>query len=69
MLEASLPGQARANYGFALVEHRELFEEEHGFRVPTATMSRTFDRLKLLLKEVLFAAGRHEQERRRWAIF
>ena len=50
-LEASLPAQARANPDLTLAEHCELFEEEHGIGVSTATMSRAFARLGLPLKK------------------
>ena len=51
-LEASLPDQARASPDLTPVDHCELFEEEHHVQVATATMSRTFERLKLPLKKV-----------------
>ena len=51
-LEAVLPVQARAEPDLTLAEHCELFEEEHGVRVSTATMSRAFERLGLPLKKV-----------------
>ena len=41
-LLAALPAQAKANPDLTLAEHRELFEEEHGFEVSTATVSRAF---------------------------
>jgi len=50
-LEAALPVQARANPDLTLAEHCELFEEEHGVWVSTATMSRAFERLGLPLKK------------------
>ena len=50
-LEAALPAQARANPDLTLAEHCELFEEQHGVRVSTATMSRAFERLGLPLKK------------------
>ena len=53
-LEASLPAQARANPDLTLAEHCELFEEDHGVRVSTATMSRAFQRLGLPLKKSPF---------------
>ena len=50
-LEERLPAQAgAANPDLTLAEHCELFEEEHGVRVSTATMSRAFGRLGLPLK-------------------
>ncbi len=50
-LEAFLPAQARANPDLTLAEHCELFEEQSGVRVSTATMSRAFGRLGLPLKK------------------
>ncbi len=50
-LEAALPAQARVNPDLTLEEHCELFEEAHGVRVSTATMSRAFRRLGLPLKK------------------
>ncbi len=50
-LEAFLPAQARANPDLTLAEHCELFEEQSGVRVSTATMSRAFGRLGLALKK------------------
>ena len=50
-LEEALPAQARANHDLTLAEHCELFEEAHGLRVSTATMSRAFARLGLPLKK------------------
>ena len=50
-LEASLPAQASANPDLTLAEHCELFEEDHGICVSTATMSRAFQRLGLPLKK------------------
>jgi transposase len=46
-LEAALPAQAEANPDLTLAEHCELFEEESGVRVSSATMSRAFGRLGL----------------------
>src|SRR5215216_3965740 len=47
-----VPGPpARANPDLTLAEHCELFEEEHGVWVSTATMSRAFERLGLPLKK------------------
>src|ERR687892_1080593 len=51
-LEAALPEQARANPDLTLAEHCELFEEEHGVWVSTATMSRAFERLDCRSKKV-----------------
>ena len=50
-LESALPAQARSNPDLTLAEHCELFEEEHGIGVSTATMSRAFARLGLPLKK------------------
>jgi transposase len=50
-LDAALPAQARLNPDLTLEEHCELFEETHGARVSTATMSRAFRRLGLPLKK------------------
>lgn len=50
-LLAALPAQAKANPDLTLAEHRELFEEEHGLGVSTATVSRAFGLLGLPLKK------------------
>jgi transposase len=50
-LEAALPAQARANSDLTLAEHCELFEDVHGVKVSTATMSRAFEKLGLPLKK------------------
>ena len=50
-LEEALPAQARANPDLTLAEHCEMFEEESGVGVSTATMSRAFRRLGLPLKK------------------
>lgn len=50
-LSAVLPAQARANPDLTLSEHCELFEEQEGVRVSTATMSRAFEKLGLPLKK------------------
>ena len=50
-LEAALPVQARANPDLTLAEHCELFEDVHGVKVSTATMSRAFEELGLPLKK------------------
>ena len=50
-LEAALPAQARRNPDLTLEEHRELFYDEHGIDVSTATVSRAFSRLGLPLKK------------------
>jgi transposase len=50
-LEAALPAQARANPDLTLEEHCELFEDVHGVKVSTATMSRAFEKLGLPLKK------------------
>ncbi len=51
MLEAALPGQVSRNPDLTLEEHRELFEDEHGVAVSTASVSRAFSRLGLPLKK------------------
>ena len=48
---AALPTQARANPDLTLAEHCELFEDVHGVKVSTATMSRAFEKLGLPLKK------------------
>lgn len=50
-LEESMPAQVERNPDFTLEEHRELFEDEHGTAVSTATVSRAFKRLGLPLKK------------------
>ena len=50
-LEAALPAQARANPDLTLAEHCELFEDVHGVKVSTATMSRALEKLGLPLKK------------------
>ena len=50
-LEAALSAQARANPDLTLAEHCELFEDVHGVKVSTATMSRAFEKLGLPLKK------------------
>jgi transposase len=50
-LEATLPAQARTNPDLTLAEHCELFEDVHGVKVSTATMSRAFEKLGLPLKK------------------
>jgi transposase len=50
-LESALPAQARSNPDLTLAEHCELFEDQHGIDVSTATMSRAFARLGLPLKK------------------
>ena len=47
-LESSLPAQVSRSPDFTLEKHRELFEDEHGVAVSTATVSRTLKRLGLL---------------------
>jgi transposase len=62
-LEQRLPAQVRLNPDLTLEEHCELFEEESGVEVSTATMSRAFERLGLPLKKSpsrLRSATRHE---------
>ena len=51
-LEERLPGQVRLNPDLTLAEHCELFEEQSGVGVSTATMSRAFAGLGLTLKKV-----------------
>jgi transposase len=50
-LEQRLPAQVRLNPDLTLAEHCELFEEQSGLAVSTATMSRAFERLGLPLKK------------------
>ena len=50
-LEQRLPAQARSNPELTLAEHCELFEDIHGVKVSTATMSRAFEKLGLPLKK------------------
>jgi len=50
-LEAALPAQVSRNPDLTLEEHSELFEDEHGTGVSTATVSRAFKRLGLPLKK------------------
>src|SRR5215212_10631394 len=50
-LERRLPAQVRLNPELTLTEHCELFEDESGMEVWTATMSRAFVRLELPLKK------------------
>ena len=50
-LEEALPAQVERNPDLTLAEHRELFEEERGVEVSTATMSRALERLSLPLKK------------------
>jgi transposase len=50
-LEERLPAQVRLNPDLTLAEHCELFEEESGIEVSTATMSRSLKRLGLPLKK------------------
>ena len=50
-LEAALPGQVSRNPDLTLEEHRELFYDERGLAVSTATVSRAFSRLGLPLKK------------------
>jgi transposase len=50
-LEAALPAQGQANPDLTLAEHCELFEDVHGVKVSTATMSRAFEKLGLPLKK------------------
>ena len=50
-LEEGLPTQVRLNPELTLAEHCELFEEEHGVEVSSATVSRALKRLSLPLKK------------------
>lgn len=50
-LEAVLPSQVSRNPDLTLEEHRELFYDEHGTAVSTATLSRALKRLGLPLKK------------------
>ncbi len=50
-LEAALPSQVSRNPDLTLEEHRELFYDEHGVAVSTASVSRAFARLGLPLKK------------------
>jgi transposase len=50
-LEAALPSQVSRNPDLTLQEHRELFYDEHGTEVSTATISRALKRLGLPLKK------------------
>jgi transposase len=49
-LEAALPSQVSRNPNLTLEEHRELFYDEHGTEVSTATVRRALKRLGLPLK-------------------
>jgi transposase len=51
LLEEVLPTQVRLNPDLTLEEHCELFEDEHGVAVSTATMSRALKGLGLPLKK------------------
>ncbi len=50
-LEEGLPAQVSRNPDLTLAEHCELFEEERGVGVSTATMSRALQSLGLPLKK------------------
>ena len=54
LLEEVLPTQLRLNPDLTLEEHCELFEDEHGVEVSTATMSRALKGLGLPLKKSRF---------------
>jgi transposase len=51
MLQEALPGQVSRNPDLTLEEHRELFYDEHGVAVSTASVSRALKRLGLPLKK------------------
>jgi len=51
ILEEKLPAQVKLNSDLTLEEHCELFEDEHGVKVSSATMSRALKRLGLPLKK------------------
>ena len=53
-LESALPGQVSRNPDLTLEEHSELFFDEHGMEVSTATVSRALKRLGLPLKKSPF---------------
>jgi len=53
-LEWALPGQVSRNPDLTLEEHGELFFDEHGTEVSTATVSRALKRLGLPLKKSPF---------------
>ena len=50
-VEEALPAQVRLNPDLTLAEHCELFEDVHGVKVSTSTMSRAFEKLGLSLKK------------------
>lgn len=50
-LEAALPGQVSRNPDLTLEEHCELFFDEHGVEVSSASVSRALGRLGLPLKK------------------
>ena len=50
-LLAALPSQVSRNPDLTLQEHRELFWDEHGVEVSTASVSRALKRLGLPLKK------------------
>jgi transposase len=51
MLQEALPGQVSRNPELTLEEHRELFYDEHGVAVSTASVSRALKSLGLPLKK------------------
>ena len=51
MLQEALPGQVSRNPDLTLEEHRELFYDEHGVAVSTASVSRALKSLGLPLKK------------------
>jgi len=52
MLQEALPGQVSRNPDLTLEEYRELFYDEHGVAVSTASVSRALKSLGLPLKKV-----------------
>ena len=60
-LEERLPAQVRLNPDLTLAEHCELFEEESGIEVSTATMSRS---LKKSSQEALPSPSKTESGKR-----
>jgi transposase len=65
-LEAALPSQVSRNPNLTLEEHRELFYDEHGTEVSTATVRRPQEARAAAQKQSLPASDRDEAERARW---